>query len=1396
MDIPVLELPDSSSSSSGGHDAVTLNDAVPMVTPVDSGSTDANPFHVDTGLIPQASLEDNAAAELERLGLNVFNQAEFEQGVMAQVDKALAIEEEHRLKKILQKELKSVDESYSTTEKEIKHINKVLASFQVSETCFGEVKRKYDAVWRSKNNKLNQLKKLKARRRYLQIKLYGVPAESNSQSADEEDEDSADFMSTNKLEEEKERDRLIRLGHMTPFGTLIKNDETAKPILPTEDKPPQPCTSQMSDFEKFLSEKDLPSTIKCKVVKKSSQTLIKPLVKKRLSKSIEDGSSESPSKKFKQNRPNLINSSDKKVYSWENQQQKQDHRLPQCATENDEDTYSDNDMQVSSDDEYLPDKHEWKMEYDSDEFEDVVKKQVKKRVLQTNKLPPYTDNDYVPSRKKTKNTRSSVRKTRDDGDEKFYNKRLKEQHKTDLLNKYECEQNGFESDMEDKEFEGGLKIPGKIWSKLYNYQKTGVQWLWELHCQESGGIVGDEMGLGKTIQMIVFLAGLKCSKLRCRNMPFVGLGPCIIVCPTTVMHQWVQEFHKWWPPFRVAILHSSGAHSGSESDLIHSISKFGGVLVTSFNTLVQHQETVLRCNWHYVVLDEGHKIRNPDAQITLACKQFRTPHRIILSGSPIQNNLKELWSLFDFVFPGKLGMLPDFLQHFSVPIVQGGYANATQVQVETSYKCVCVLRDTINPYLLRRMKADVQSNINLPNKSEQVLFCRLTDEQEEVYQAYLDSRECQNILAGRYKIFAGLITLRKICNHPDLSTGGPRIFVGQSTGGDETLEYGYWRRSGKLIVVEALLRLWKKQRHRILLFSQSRMMLDILESFVVKQDYNYLRMDGTTPISARQPLVTKFNSDISLDVFLLTTRVGGLGVNLTGADRVIIFDPDWNPSTDMQARERAWRIGQTRPVTIYRLLTSGTIEEKIYHRQIFKQFLTNRVLKDPKQRRFFKSNDIFELFTLNNRGDGEGTETSAIFAGTGSEVKVPKKNKVNPFDEMNRQKKSKNVDEFEASLSEDELARMRSFAKKLSKQIGEGKLKSSQHTASRKTVNGLSASNVESRDALNSVINDSPKPFGGSTFKERSSEKISKEIRKNCIAKVGLVRHRNCTSVHESNNGDYSTSKKRKKRKKRKDAKFEGERIPHLDRHKALPSQTADEKTSQNKSLQQDDYVLRALFKETGIQGALKHDKIVDSSRPDYALVEAEAEKVAKQAAIALKKSRSMCLPAVSGIPTWTGEHGGILSRPKFGKKKNNLLVRQSKAVKTAVSSSVEDTKPKLFDGSVSGSVANTVSSMSSDELLTKMRNRHRMSTSQQEGDGDPLDLLCPRDMELMTDIRNFVAFQAAVDGQATTQELIEHFKPQIPKDGSAKFKAMLRQICDLEKINRSGLWRLKYEYR
>lgn len=696
-----------------------------------------------------------------------------------------------------------------------------------------------------------------------------------------------------------------------------------------------------------------------------------------------------------------------------------------------------------------------------------------------------------------------------------------------------------------------FRLPGDIFPSLFDYQKTCVQWLWELYTQKTGGIIGDEMGLGKTIQVIAFLAGLH----------YLGLlhKPVLLVVPATVMNQWVNEFHRWWPPFRCVILHSIGAgmnkalvkseeqleqHLEAEfgdldslfdknlslrlasnqknaREIVDRVMAHGHVLVTTYVGLRIYSKHILPREWGYVVLDEGHKIRNPNSEISLACKRVKTYNRVILSGTPIQNNLVELWSLFDFVFPGRLGTLPVFEQQFAVPINMGGYANASNVQVQTGYNCAVILRDLISPYLLRRLKVDVAQD--LPQKNEMVLFVRLTQYQQDLYERFLGSEDVGAILKGRRNVLMGVDTLRKICNHPDLID---RDALLKRKG----YNYGNPVLLGKMQVLKNLLQLWQSQGHRTLLFCQTKQMLDILEKFLANLPclndelrFNYLRMDGSTPISKRQLLVDLFNTQEYYHVFLLTTKVGGLGVNLTGADRVIIYDPDWNPSTDMQARERAWRLGQKKDITIYRLMTAGTIEEKIYHRQIFKTFLTNKILKDPKQRRFFKLNDLHDLFSLGDP-DEKGTETGDMFNG-------------------------------------------------------------------------------------------SEQTFGGA--KARKSRLLLRKQHKNDddlyeVAKIlGVL----------------------------KLDKFLGEEEKELD--------------SGNKD---DNRIMEGLLSNAGIlHSTLKHDDIVDSSQHEVSLVEVEANKVAKEAAEALRRSRISTRKNAVGVPTWTGKFGAA---GRFGMRTKRKIIK------------------------------------------------------------------------------------------------------------------------------------------
>ncbi|KAM0236865.1 hypothetical protein ACHAPO_004907 [Fusarium lateritium] len=538
-------------------------------------------------------------------------------------------------------------------------------------------------------------------------------------------------------------------------------------------------------------------------------------------------------------------------------------------------------------------------------------------------------------------------------------------------------------DFPDYDFGDGLKLPGDIHPSLFGYQKTGVQWLAELYKQNVGGIIGDEMGLGKTVQLIAFIAALHYSKKLHR--------PVIVVAPATLLRQWVSEFHRWWPPLRVSILHASGSgmmnprfedeydldhykplatkSEKAASRIVNGVVKSGHVLVTTYTGLQTYADTLLPVAWDYAVLDEGHKIRNPNAEITVTCKELNTPNRVILSGTPVQNNLTELWSLFDFIYPMRLGTLVNFRSQFEIPIRQGGYANASNLQVMTAEKCAEALKETIAEYLLQRLKVDVAAD--LPEKTEQALFCKLTDGQRKAYETFIKSDEVSAILNRRRQSLYGIDILRKICNHPDL--------LDKSLGKKAGYDFGNPKLSAKLQLTKDLLqKVMIPNGHKTLLFSQGRQMLDIIEKCMSECGISYVRMDGETPVDQRQPMIDRFNESPGIHVFLMTTRTGGLGTNLTGADRIIIFDPDWNPSTDLQARERAWRLGQKKPVKIYRLMTEGTIEEKIYHRQIFKQFMTNKVLKDPKQRSSYDLSDLYDLFSFNTGKDASANRSEVF----------------------------------------------------------------------------------------------------------------------------------------------------------------------------------------------------------------------------------------------------------------------------------------------------------------------------------------------------------------------------------------------------------------------------------
>jgi len=478
----------------------------------------------------------------------------------------------------------------------------------------------------------------------------------------------------------------------------------------------------------------------------------------------------------------------------------------------------------------------------------------------------------------------------------------------------------------------GLRSPRWLWEALYSYQHIGVRYLWDLHQKRLGGILADEMGLGKTVQVAAYLGVLHHSgvlqNMTAQNTSLgsacsPSTGGVLIVCPPTLIHQWKSEIHLWYPSLRVCAMHYDG--EGDHAEAIRIASSQQGVLVTSFQTMRIRIKDLLKVTWVMVVLDEGQKIRNPTGAVTLAAKQFSTPHRLILSGSPIQNNLQELWSLFDFVCPGRLGTFPVFMEEFASPIELGNMVGSNEARVATAYQCALALRELTFPLILRRTKAEVMDTIQLPAKQEQVLFCHLTADQYQIYLDFLQTDQVRKAMEERNILFATEF-LRKLCNHPDLLLEHA----------DEDMKPpDMWNheRSGKMKVLAEIMRLWWEHKHRALIFAQTVKMVEIIQHWMNQEGYAHLRIDSKTPVSKRPRMIEEFNGNPQLFAMILTKGVGGVGLNIIGADRVVIVEPDWDPMTDVQARERAWRIGQRKNVAIYRLCTTTTVEEKVYHRQ-------------------------------------------------------------------------------------------------------------------------------------------------------------------------------------------------------------------------------------------------------------------------------------------------------------------------------------------------------------------------------------------------------------------------------------------------------------------------------
>ncbi len=471
-------------------------------------------------------------------------------------------------------------------------------------------------------------------------------------------------------------------------------------------------------------------------------------------------------------------------------------------------------------------------------------------------------------------------------------------------------------------------VPASIRIELREYQKVGFSWLRMLADNGFGGVLADDMGLGKTLQAITYMA----SVLEQESFSDV---PFLVVCPTSLLYNWLDEVETYAPHFRTRII--QGTPEERQALLAHT--EEWDLCITSYPLLRRDLESYREKRFHTVFIDEAQFIKNAMTGNARSVKELHAKARFALTGTPIENSLSELWSIFDFIMPGYLFSYTRFIRRYERPTSKGQVSPLQQ------------LNRRVKPFLLRRMKEDVLSE--LPDKIETKLVTELTEEQRLVYLSY--AKQARKELSSgllhlgaeknRMQILAALTRLRQICCHPGM-------FLENYDGG-----------SGKVSLFLQITDELKKSGHRILVFSQFTSMLELLKDALTEAGFSYFYLSGATKPAERQEYVKRFNAGEG-DLFLISLKAGGTGLNLIGADTVIHFDPWWNPAVEEQASDRAHRIGQTKNVHIIRLLTKGTIEEKIYRLQQKKQHLFQAVIEEGET--FLDKltqEEIIELFT-------------------------------------------------------------------------------------------------------------------------------------------------------------------------------------------------------------------------------------------------------------------------------------------------------------------------------------------------------------------------------------------------------------------------------------------------
>ncbi|KAG8939341.1 hypothetical protein FRC04_006699 [Tulasnella sp. 424] len=456
--------------------------------------------------------------------------------------------------------------------------------------------------------------------------------------------------------------------------------------------------------------------------------------------------------------------------------------------------------------------------------------------------------------------------------------------------------------------------------QMRDYQLQGLNWMVALHHNGINGILADEMGLGKTLQTISFLGYLK----HYKGLP----GPHLVIVPKSTLQNWAREFGTWVPDFNVVVLQGTPDERRETIDGTLLANKFE-ILITSYEICLREKRTLAKFSWGYIAIDETHRIKNMDSLLSQVVRTYSSRGRMLVTGTPLQNNLQELFALLNFICPEIFSDYSDLDSFLHKEDAEG------EAPEEASAKVVAALHKILRPFLLRRVESDVEKSL-LP-RNQHLWYRSVLEKDIEAVNGVTGKKENKNRLMNI------VMQLRKVTCHPYLLDGaepGPPY-----TTGEHLID-----NAGKMVILDKLLKNMKGKGSHVLILSQMSRMLDILEDYCMYRSYGYCRIDGSTGHEDRIAAIDEYNKPGSEKfIFLLTTRAGGLGINLTTADIVVLYDSDWNPQADLQAMDRAHRIGQTKQVVVFRFITEGSVEERMQERATQKLRLDQLVIQHGRQ---------------------------------------------------------------------------------------------------------------------------------------------------------------------------------------------------------------------------------------------------------------------------------------------------------------------------------------------------------------------------------------------------------------------------------------------------------------